>query len=67
VSHRNNFDLLRFAFAFTYFAIIVGCAVLDVLITILPPAEYLSGGVAAYLAANLRRNSHYVLAEAGRA
>jgi len=116
VSHRNNFDLLRFAFAFTvflfhahvlsgepalaflsrhlsadlavksffvvsgylvlmsyerarslgdyaakrirrvypaYFAIVLACAVLGAIITTLPPAEYLSGGVARYLAANL--------------
>lgn len=116
MSHRNNFDLLRFAFAFTvflfhahvlsgepalaflsrhlsadlavksffvvsgylvlmsyerahsvgdyvskrirrvypgYFAIVVGCAVLGAIITTLPPAEYLSRGVATYLAANL--------------
>lgn len=116
VNHRNNFDLLRFAFAFTvflvhahvlsgesalsplsryfssdlaikaffvvsgylvpmsyekarslgdyagkrirrvypaYFAIIVACAVLGAIVTTLPPAEYLSGGLAAYLAANL--------------
>lgn len=116
VSHRNNFDLLRFAFAFTvflfhahvlsgepalaplsryfsadlavkaffvvsgylvlmsyegsrsvgdyaskrirrvypaYFAIVVACTALGAIITTLPPAEYLSGRLAAYLAANL--------------
>jgi peptidoglycan/LPS O-acetylase OafA/YrhL len=116
VNHRNNFDLLRFAFAFTvflvhahvlsgesalatlsryfssdfaikaffvvsgylvpmsyekasslcdyagkrirrvypaYFAIVVACAALGAIVTKLPPAEYLSGGLAAYLAANL--------------
>lgn len=116
MSHRNNFDLLRFAFAFTvflvhahvlsgepvlaplsrhlssdlavkaffvvsgylvlmsyerarsigdyadkrirrvypaYFAIVVVCAAFGVFFSTLPPADYLSGGVAAYLAANL--------------